>query len=267
MRAIAFSILFYGWTTLMGVLVLPLVAGPPRLLLAYSRFWIRVGLVVLRLTVGLRHRVEGRENIPEGPVICAVKHQSAWDTLAINLVVRDGAIVLKRELTWIPVFGWCLLRARQIAIDRRGGMRALRAMVHAARERIRDGRPIVIFPEGTRVAPGTRQPYHAGVAALYAALDVPVVPAALNSGHFWPRRSLALRPGCITLEFLPPIPPGLPRREFLERLEGAIETATDRLSQQVSTTAVTPITGDRAVDKVVEEEPPEGSPSDGAIGS
>ncbi len=229
-RAICFSVLFYGWTTLLGILVLPLLAGPPRLLLAYSRFWIRVSLWFLRITVGITHEVHGREHIPEGPALFAVKHQSAWDTLAINLIVRNGAVVLKRELTWIPVFGWCLLRARQIAIDRQGGTSALRAMVAEARARLAEGRPIVIFPEGTRVAPGSRRPYHAGVAALHSALsDVTVVPVALNSGLFWPRRSLKLRPGVITVEFLPPIPRDLPRRAFTESLENAIEGATDRL--------------------------------------
>jgi len=229
-RAVCFSILFYGWTTLLGILVLPLLIGPPRLLLAYSRFWIRVSLWFLRVTVGLTHEVRGREHIPDGPALFAVKHQSAWDTLAINLIVRDAAVVLKRELTWIPVFGWCLLRARQIAIDRQGGMSALRAMVTEARARLAEGRPLVIFPEGTRVAPGTRRPYHAGVAALHAALgDVPVVPVALNSGLFWPRRSLKLRPGVITVEFLPPIPPNLSRHAFSSALENAIEGATDRL--------------------------------------
>ncbi len=175
--------------------------------MAYSRFWIRVVLWLLRNTVGLSHRVVGREHIPPGPALFAVKHQSAWDTLAINLIVRDPAIVLKRELTWIPLFGWCLIRTRQIAIDRAGGMSALRGMVKAARAALSEGRPIVIYPEGTRVAPGVKQPYHAGISALHGALDVPVVPVALNSGVFWPRRSLKLRPGVITIEFLPPCPP------------------------------------------------------------
>ena len=201
MRAILFTVLFYGWTTLAGIFVLPLLLGPPVPILAYSRLWIRVSLWLLRVTVGLSHRAIGAENIPTGPVLFAVKHQSAWDTLAINLIVRDAAIVLKRELTWIPLFGWCLVRARQIAIDRNGGMAALRGMVVAAKRSLAEGRPIVIYPEGTRVAPGDKHPYHAGVAALYASLKVPMVPVALNSGHFWPRRSLKLRPGVITIEF------------------------------------------------------------------
>lgn len=248
MRAVLFTILFYSWTTAMGVLVLPLLLGPPRPLLAYSRFWIRGALWLLRVTVGLTHEVRGREHIPAGPALFAVKHQSAWDTLAINLIIQDAAIVLKRELTWIPVFGWCLLRARQIPIDRSGGMSALRKMIAAARDRLSEGRSIVIYPEGTRVAPGTAKPYHAGIAALQSALDVPVVPVALNSGLFWPRRSLALRPGQITIEFLPALPAALPRREFVQALESAIESATNRLIAG----AKTPIDGKRPVDNVVE---------------
>lgn len=232
----------------MGILVLPLLLGPPRLLLAYSRVWIRGALWILRVTIGLSHEVRGIENIPDGPALFAVKHQSAWDTLAINLTVQDAAIVLKRELTWIPVFGWCLLRARQVPIDRSGGMSALRNMIAAARDRLSDGRPIVIYPEGTRVAPGTAHPYHAGVAALQSALDVPVIPVALNSGLFWPRRSLALRPGLITIEFLPALPRDLPRREFVQTLETSIESATNRLIAEATAT----YGQEQPVDKVVE---------------
>ncbi|MBT3931121.1 MAG: 1-acyl-sn-glycerol-3-phosphate acyltransferase, partial [Rhodospirillaceae bacterium] len=128
MRTTLFLILFYGWTTLAGLLVLPLLLGPPEPLRAYSRFWVRVTLWLLRITVGLSHRVVGRENIPAGPALFAIKHQSAWETLAINLIIRDPAIVLKRELTWIPIFGWYLLRTGQIAINRSGGMSTLRDM-------------------------------------------------------------------------------------------------------------------------------------------
>lgn len=240
MRPVLFTILFYGWTLLAGVAVLPLLLGPPRPVMAFSRLWIRGALWLLRVTVGLSHRVVGRENIPAGPALFAVKHQSAWDTLAINLIVRDAAIVLKRELTWIPLFGWCLIRTRQIAIDRAAGVSALRGMVKAARNALSEGRPIVIYPEGTRVAPGVKQPYHAGVSALYAALEVPVVPVALNSGVFWPRRSLKLRPGVITIEFLPPLSPDLSRRDFIETLETTIEAATERLYLQTTVTTVAP---------------------------
>jgi len=237
MRAVLFTTLFYGWTTLAGLLVLPLLLGPPPPLLAYSRFWVRGTLWLLRVTVGLSHRVVGVENIPAGPALFAIKHQSAWETLAINLIIRNPAIVLKRELTWIPIFGWFLIRTGQIAIDRSGGMSALRGMVKAAHAALADGRSIVIYPEGTRVAPGAREPYHPGIAALHGALDVPVVPVAVNSGVFWPHHMLGLRPGVITIEFLPAQPADLSRHDFVQTLETAIENACDRLHREaVSTT-------------------------------
>lgn len=228
-RALTFTFLFYGWTTLLGIAVLPLLLGPPRVLFAYGRFWVRGALGILRATVGITHQVRGQHLVPDGPVILAVKHQSAWDTLAINILARDPAIVLKKELLSIPVFGWCLWRVRHIAVDRKGGSAALRQMMAQARDRMAEGRPIVIYPEGTRTEPGTRHPYPPGVAALYSALGLPVVPVALNSGLFWPRRSLRMHPGTITVEFLPPIPPGHKRRQFMSELEGSIEGAADRL--------------------------------------
>ncbi|MDE0780166.1 MAG: lysophospholipid acyltransferase family protein [Alphaproteobacteria bacterium] len=243
MRPIVFTILFYSWTTLAGLFAIPLLLGPPGPLLRISRFWSHGALWLLRVITGLSHEVRGQENIPAEPALFAVKHQSAWDTVVINLVVQNAAIVLKRELTWIPLYGWCLLRARHIPIDRSGGLSALRNMVSSTRERLAEGRSIVIFPEGTRVPAGTTVPYHAGIAALQSALDVPVIPVALNSGVYWPRRSLALRPGTIILEFLPPLPRDLPRRDFVQSLEKAIEFATNELIAEA---------GNIPVDKVVE---------------
>lgn len=231
-RALAFTILFYSWTTLLSIGVLPLFLGPPQIVLAYSRFWARGAFGILRLTVGITHQVRGQHLVPEGPVILAMKHQSAWDTLAINLLVHDPAVVLKKELTQIPVFGWCLRHVRHIAVDRAGGSAALKQMVAQTRARVAEGRPIVIYPEGTRTKPGTRHPYHPGIAALYSALDLPVVPIALNSGLFWPRRSIQMHPGTITVEYLPPIPPGGDRRQFMRDLEEAIEETSDRLHRE-----------------------------------
>lgn len=228
-RGIAFNLAFYGWT----VLLLPVgaIAGlcGPAAVRAVSRFWAQGALGLLGAIAGVRHRVVGREHLPAGPVMLAIKHQSAWETIALNLVLRDPAFVLKQELTRIPVFGWLLRRAGMIAVDRDGGAAALRGMVAAARARLAEGRPIVIFPEGTRVPPGERRPYHPGVAALYGALDVPVVPVALDSGRFWPRRDMRMAGGTITLAFLPPIAPGLARRAFAGTLESAIEDAVATL--------------------------------------
>ncbi len=231
-RALAFTVLFYGWTTLLGIGVLPLLLGPPRALLVYGRFWVRGAFAILRVTAGITHQIRGEHLLPQGPVIFAVKHQSAWDTLAVSLLVRDPAIVLKKELLHIPVFGWCLRRARHVAVDRKGGSAALKRMVAQARARIAEGRPVVIYPEGTRTQPGTRHPYHPGVAALYGALDLPVVPVALKSGLFWPRRSVQLHAGTITVEYLPAIAPGHNRRRFIRDLEEMIEGASDQLYRE-----------------------------------
>jgi 1-acyl-sn-glycerol-3-phosphate acyltransferase len=183
----------------------------------------------LRVTVGISHCVVGRDNLPAGPVIIACKHQSSWETMAFTGLFDDIAIVLKRELLFIPIVGWAMARAGNIAVARGDGASALRGLVKQARAAIADGRSIVIFPEGTRVAPGDQRPYQVGTAALYRQLGVPVVPMALNSGLFWGRRQWLKRPGTITLEILPLIPPGLPREAFMDALRERIESATARL--------------------------------------
>ncbi|MHA1572348.1 MAG: lysophospholipid acyltransferase family protein [Alphaproteobacteria bacterium] len=227
LRAIAFNILFYAWTTVVSLLALPLLLLPSAATLAYSRFWINGSFAILRLTVGLRHRLRGTENIPSGPAIFACKHQSAWETLAFHILLPNPVFVLKRELMLIPVWGWLVRRSGMIPVDRSGGSAALRQMLIAAKAIAKTGRPIIVFPQGTRTPPGSKRPYQAGIAALYKGLSLPVVPVALNSGLFWPRRaSTRIRSGIITVEFLPAIPPGLPRREFMTRLETSIENAT-----------------------------------------
>jgi 1-acyl-sn-glycerol-3-phosphate acyltransferase len=195
-----------------------------------GRLWVRVTLWLLALVVGLRHRMVGLENLPAGPAIVAPKHQSTWDTLIFALPLRLPAYVLKRELMRIPLFGLYLHCAGMIPVDRAGGGAALKRMVASAKAAAGAGRHLLIYPEGTRTEPGERRPYHPGVAALYGQLDLPVVPVALNSGLFWGRRAFLKRPGTITVEFLPPIPPGLPRRQFIAELESRIETASDRLA-------------------------------------
>jgi 1-acyl-sn-glycerol-3-phosphate acyltransferase len=186
----------------------------------------------LRVTVGLTHRVVGRENLPAGPAILASKHQSSWETLSFTLLFDDIAIVLKRELLFIPVVGWAMARAGNVAVTRGDGAAALRGLVKQAKAAVAEGRSIVIFPEGTRVTPGDSRPYQVGTAALYRQLGVPVVPIALNSGLFWGRRKWIKRPGVLTLEILPPIQPGLPRDAFMKTLQESIEGATARLVER-----------------------------------
>lgn len=229
LRSLAFNVGWYLGSVLLALAGAPLLLAPRRVVVAWARAWIVFVLWWLRLTCGLTHRVVGLENLPSGPVIIACKHQSTWETLAFTLLFSDIAIVLKRELLFIPIVGWAMARAGNIAVARGDGASALRGLVKQSKAAIADGRSIVIFPEGTRVAPGDRRPYQVGTAALYRQLGVPVVPMALNSGLFWGRRKWIKRPGTITLEVLPPIAPGLRREAFMETLRDRIETATARL--------------------------------------
>jgi 1-acyl-sn-glycerol-3-phosphate acyltransferase len=230
-RSLLFNLCLWLWTLFMLLAALPWLALPPRWMLAHSRVWMRGVQLLLARIVGLDYEVRGREH-QNAVAIFAFKHQSAWETLAIHLLLDGAAIALKRELTRIPLFGWCLVHAGMIGIDREGGARALRRLIEEGRAALARGAPIVIFPEGTRVPLGEHRPYHPGVAALYRHLDCPVVPVALNSGMFWGRRRFVKRPGRIVVEFLPPIAPGLERKEFMAELERRLETATARLIAQ-----------------------------------
>lgn len=232
LRALAFNLLFYAWTAGIGIVGLPLLLAPRRAIMRFGRFWSAGALALLRLTVGLDHAVRDRERMPPGAVIIAMKHQSAWDTLILPVLLHDPAIVVKRELLWLPVYGWYARGAGAIGIDRKAGAAALRRMLAAARPAVEAGRPIVIFPQGTRTAPGQRRAYQPGVAALYQALHLPVVPVAVNSGLFWGRRRFLKRSGRILVEFLEPIPPGWPRKKLMAELERRIETATRALERE-----------------------------------
>jgi 1-acyl-sn-glycerol-3-phosphate acyltransferase len=231
-RGLAFNIAFFGWTAIIGTIGLPFLLAPRGATMEFGRFWARSVLFLLRIIVGLDHEIRGLDRVPRGACIIAMKHQSTWDTLILPTVLGDPACVLKRELLFVPFYGWYAARAGSIAIDRRGGSGALRRMVAVARQVAAQGRSIVIFPEGTRVAPGVRLPYQPGVAALYQALALPLVPAAVNSGCFWGRRSFLKRPGKIVLEFLDPIPPGQPRRRVMAELEQRVETAAAALLRE-----------------------------------
>ena len=231
-RAFAFNFAFFAWTAILGTIGLPFLFTPRRATMRFGRFWAASVLVLLKLIVGLEHQIRGLERVPRGGCIIAMKHQSAWDALALPVVLGDPAVVVKRELLLLPFYGWYAARAGSIAIDRKAGAGALRRMLARARPVAAAGRPIVIFPEGTRVAPGERRAYQPGVAALYQALALPLVPAAVNSALYWGRRSFVKRRGRIILEFLEPIPPGRTRPRLMAELERRVETATAALLRE-----------------------------------
>jgi 1-acyl-sn-glycerol-3-phosphate acyltransferase len=228
-RSLLFNGLFYLTTALFVVLGSPLLFGPRRWAMAALRVHARLELWLLKAIVGTRLEVRGAEKLPPGACLVAAKHQSAWETFGLIPLFRDPALLMKRELFWIPFHGWFSHKFEMIPVDRDKGPAALRRMLREARKRIADGREIIIFPEGTRRPPGAPPDYKTGVILLYEALGVPCVPVAHNSGLFWPRRSLARRAGTIVVEFLDPIPPGLPKDEFLRRLIDSVETASNRL--------------------------------------
>ena len=229
LQALWFNIVFYSANLIMSSALSPSLFFPRRIVVRAVYIWLGAVAWVEKHLGGISYRVLGQENLPQGACIIAAKHQSEWETFKIHLLVKDPAIVLKRELLNIPLIGWYMNLSGSIAIDRDGRTKALSAMVDAARKAAAEGRPIIIFPEGTRAAPGESRPYKSGVAALYQELNIPLVPMALNSGLLWPKNTFFKKRGTVTVEFLPPIPPGLPREEMMQRLRDALEPAAERL--------------------------------------
>jgi 1-acyl-sn-glycerol-3-phosphate acyltransferase len=229
LRSVVFNTLFY--LAFVGLMI----AGLPSLLLRRAtrmrlvRFWARLSLRLLRAVCGTTVEFRNLHLLPKGAAILAVKHQSFLETIALITVLDDFSYVLKKELTAIPFFGWYLRATGQIGIDREQKARALPRLQQAVRATLAAGRPVIIFPEGTRRPVGVTPGYKAGVAALCAAAQVPCTPVALNTGLFWPRRTFQRRPGKVVIEFLPPIAPGLAKRDFMRALQNAIEPATDAL--------------------------------------
>ena len=237
-RSLAFNALFYANLLVHMIVALPTLVLPYPVLRAFIRSYARSSLWLLRVICGTQVSWRGTENIPRGSCIVACKHQSAWETFALYAVLADPIYILKRELMWIPLFGWYTWKAGLIPVNRSAGLAALSRMTARAQRTIAGprARQLVIFPEGTRRAPGAEPSYKPGIAHLYARTGLPCVPAALNSGLFWPRRSLLRRPGTIIVEFLPPIAPGFDRPGFLAHLQDTIEEASVRLLQETGIT-------------------------------
>ncbi len=228
-RSFLFNLSFYLVLFVYLIVALPTLLMPRRALIWLVKNWSHANFWLLRAICNIRMEIAGTERIPHGAVLVGSKHQSLWETFALMTVFEDPAYVLKRELMWIPFFGWCARKAEMIPVDRGAGSQALTRMTQNARGETDRGRQIIIFPEGTRRAPGAEPKYKFGVAHLYSELNVPCIPVALNSGLFWPRRSFMRYPGTIRVEILDPIAPGLDKQEFVRRLQDNVETATARL--------------------------------------
>jgi 1-acyl-sn-glycerol-3-phosphate acyltransferase len=234
LRSLIFVVVFYVNTALFLLLGSWLLAAPRSWAMAGLKAHARASLWLLKVIVGTRMEVRGLERLPARPFLVAAKHQSAWDTFALVPLFHDPALIMKAELMHIPFYGWFSRKFGMIPIRREAGPTALRQMMREAKARAAAGREILVFPEGTRRAPGAPPEYKPGVVLLYDGLGLPCVPLALNSGLFWPRRQLMRYPGTIVVEMLDPIEPGLPRSAFKAELERRIETATARLVAEAS---------------------------------
>ena len=229
LRSATFNVVFYVNLILFLVIGSPFYLAPRIWAIRALQLWARTSVWWLKVICGVHMEVRGREHLPQGAAMVAGKHQSLWETFAILPLLDDPAMVLKKELTYIPLFGWFALKFRMIAVERSAGSAALRNLMKRAKEEIAAGRQIVIMPEGTRKGPDDPPDYKPGAAVLYGQLNVACVPFGLNAGVFWPRRKFLRHPGTIIIEFLPAIPAGLPRAEFQRRLQDAIETSTRQL--------------------------------------
>ena len=239
-RSLLYAAAFYVITALMMGFGIWLLIAPRAWAMTGLRLHGQFCTWLLKVICGTKFEVRGHEKLPEGACLIVSKHQSAWDTFALIPLFRDPAIVLKSELKWIPVYGWFCQKFEHILVERARAAASLKKMVTDARDRAASGREVLIFPEGTRQAPGSPPDYKPGYIALYEGLRVPCVPVALNSGLFWPRRSWMRYPGTIIVEILDPIPAGLRRAEFRSTVENAIETATARLIAEALNTVPAP---------------------------
>ena len=220
LRSTLFAIAFYGWTVIAVLLSFPISLFGTQAVRKWAHVWVLVHRWCARYILGINSRIEGTP--PSGAALVAVKHQSMYETLEIVLMLDQPAIVLKRELARIPLWGWVVRRYGVIPVDRSAGAAALRRMMRAGEEAIGEGRQIVIFPEGTRVPVGAAPPLQSGFAGLYRALRLPVVPVAVDSGRLWPKGRLVKRPGSVTVRFGAAIPAGLNRDEIEVRVHAAI---------------------------------------------
>jgi 1-acyl-sn-glycerol-3-phosphate acyltransferase len=232
LRSLLFNVAFYVNMLVLMIVGLPSMFFGRKGVFFMARTWAVSSLWLLEKICGLKLEFRGLENIPRGGYILAAKHQSALETFAMVTKTPDFAIILKKQLMYIPGFGQYLSVSGQIGIDRAKGRHALSQIVEKAGAVLRAGRQVYIYPEGTRRAPGAEPDYKPGVALLYAATKVPCLPVALNTGLFWGRRGFMRYPGTAVIEFLPVIPPGLPRNVFFERMKNAIETGSARLAAE-----------------------------------
>ena len=229
LRSLVYNVAFYLVLAFWVIVGIPTYLMPRWAIMNIARYWARSSIWLMRLVCNVKVEYRGLEKIPKGPLIVASKHQSTWETFALLEFFDQPLYILKRELEWIPLFGWYLIKANMIGVNRGAGGRTLQEMARRAGEEVRRGRQLIIFPEGTRTAVDAVPRYKTGVGQIYVDCGVTCLPVALNSGLFWPRRTFMRYPGTLVVEFLDPLPPGLSREDFLAKISTVIEEATNRL--------------------------------------
>lgn len=260
LRSFVFNVVFYLHMIVVLVVVTPVYFFlPQRLCMAVVSSWAKRTLWLLRVICGTRVAFRGLENLPrDRRYVLSGKHQSIWETFALLAVEPNPGVIIKRELLWVPIWGWWAWKAQMIYVSRGAGSAALKEITEGSQKVLDAGRPVFIFPEGTRRPPGAEPDYKYGVVQLYRRLDVPVVPMALNSGLYWPRRRFLRFPGTIVVSFLPPIAPGLGSREFLDRLVRTTEAECDRLLLEADREPSRPPFNDEAAARIAELKRAEG---------
>jgi len=224
------------WTGFLCVILIPLTwLGNKQASLA-GRTWAWGIVWLLRVVCGITHEIEGLENLPKGTCVIASKHQSAWDTMIFFAVMKHPVFVMKKELLKVPLFGSFMARMGMIPVDRKGGAAALKFMLREVKKRLENGMSLVLFPEGTRTEVGQVGTYHPGIASVYQESDLNVlfVPVALDSGKCWNKNTFLKYPGVITIKFLKPIAQGMPRKEFMKKLQEEIEVGCREIADKKS---------------------------------
>jgi 1-acyl-sn-glycerol-3-phosphate acyltransferase len=229
LRSLLFNVLFYLLLAFWVIVGLPTLLMPRWGAVLLAQCWARSSIWLMRVICNTKVEYRGVEKIPNGPLIVASKHQSMWETFALLQFFPQPLYILKRELKWIPFFGWYLIKTDMIGVIRGAGGRSLVEMARRAGEEVRRGRQLIIFPEGTRTAVDAPPRYKTGVAQVYVDCGVTCLPVAVNSGLFWPRRNFMRYPGTLVVEFLDPLPPGLTRDQFIKQVSTVIDQATNRL--------------------------------------
>lgn len=234
-RSIIFNILFYGvLTPLFCICTAPSLLMPRKYVFRVAKWYQQLAYILELYVMNLKYEVRGYEHVPKdsGQYLVAAKHQSAYETMKLLILFNDPTIILKKSLLSLPIFGWFLQRIEVIAIDRSNREQSMSSLTKGAQKMQHDNRPIVIFPQGTRVNVDTttsEKPYKGGIVKLYRATNMPIIPMAINSGLYWPRNAFWKKSGTVIIEFLPPIPAGLPESDVMKILEEQIETTSNRL--------------------------------------